>query len=218
VAAALGEHRPDVRVIGVQAEGAATVPESLQKGAAHSIDAPRTVADGIATGGISRLTYAHIERYVDDVVTVSDEEIATAVMYLLERTKQMVEGAGAVTVAALESDAVDIDGERVMAVLSGGNLSITTLQQLLTHALTNRRQLVQLRVRIRDEPGEMHVISGLIADFDANIRSVDHRRSIGDLTVGEAFLDFEVETSGESATDRLVESLECDGYEVSRLS
>lgn len=218
VAKAIAEKASSVRVVGVQAEDAATVPESLQKGAPQTIDSAQTIADGIATGGISELTYNLIDQHVDEVVTVSDTEIAHSIRYLLERTKQMVEGAGAATVAALLSGGIDVTNETVVPVLSGGNLSATMLQRTLTHELTYRKQLVQLRVQIIDEPGKMGDISTLIADENANIRSVNHERAVEELKVGEAYLDIRIETSGDRHTQRIVDEIKDAGYEATRLN
>ncbi|WP_121743452.1 threonine ammonia-lyase [Natronorubrum halophilum] len=217
IATAIGERSPDTRIVGVQADGAATVPQSLQAGEPRTRDSVQTIADGIATGGISDLTYDLISEYVDEVVTVSDTEIAESVLFLLERTKQMVEGAGAVSVAAMRSDRLDVRDEVVVPLLCGGNLSMTDLQTVLTHGLTHREQVVRLRVRIVDQPGEMSHISSIIADCGANIRDVNHERSAMDLDVGNAYLQFRIETSGASQTTRIVESIRDAGYAVENL-
>jgi len=216
--AALAELDPAVRVVGVQAEQAATVPESLDKGIPASIDSPKTIADGIATGGISELTLGLIDEYVDEVVTVSDDEIARAELLLLERAKQLVEAAGASSVAALLSDDLDVSDETVVPVLSGGNIDMSMLQTVLTQALTERSQLVRLRIRIEDQPGEMTTLSGLIADTGANIRTVRHDRAVDDLRVGEAYLVFQVVTNGTGHARTIVESVREAGYEVERVA
>ena len=218
VSAALAELDPDVRVVGVQAEAAATVPESLDKGIPVSIDSPKTIADGIATGGISELTFGLIEEHVDEVVTVSDDEIARAELLLLERAKQLVEAAGASSVAALFSDDLDVADETVVPILSGGNIDIAFLQTVLTQALTERSQLMRLRVRIEDEPGEMDNLSGMIADKGANIRTVRHDRAVDDLRVGEAYLVFQVVTSGSGHAESIIETVREAGYEVERVA
>ncbi|WP_135535048.1 threonine ammonia-lyase [Halostella pelagica] len=218
VAAALAETSPDTRVVGVQAEDAATVPRSLEKGEPHTIDSVQTIADGIATGGISELTHGLIEEYVDEVITVSDTEIAESVLFMLERTKQMVEGAGATSVAAMRSDRLDVSDEVVVPVLSGGNLSMTDLRTVLTHGLTHRGQVVRLRVHIVDQPGEMNRVSEIIADCGANIYEVNHERSVEELDVGNAYLQFRIETSGTDQTDRIVEAIRDAGYSVTRVS
>ena len=216
IATALAGVAPDVRVIGVQAEDAATVPESLDKGLPCGIGDPDTIADGIATGGISELTFGLIRDHVDEVVTVTDQEIAHAVLVLLERTKQLVEGAGAASVAALSSPDLDVRGERIVAVLGGGNIDMSMLQTVLTHALADRSQLLRLRVRIDDRPGKMAELSGLIADHGANIRSVRHDRAVDDLDVGDAYLVFQIVTSGASHADEIIRSIRDAGYEVER--
>ncbi|NHN46275.1 threonine ammonia-lyase [Halostella sp. JP-L12] len=218
VAAAVDETSPETRVVGVQAEAAATVPQSLDKGEPRTIDSVQTIADGIATGGISDLTYEMIAEHVDEVITVSDTEIAESVLFMLERTKQMVEGAGATTVAAMRSDRLDVRDEVVVPVLSGGNLSMTDLRTVLTHGLTHRGQVVRLRVHIVDRPGEMNRVSEIIADCGANIYEVNHERSVEELDVGNAYLQFRIETSGTDQTDRIVEAIRDAGYSVTRVS
>lgn len=218
IATVIDDQSPETRIIGVQAEGAATVPQSLQKGEPHSVESVQTIADGIATGGISPRTYNVIRNCVDEVVTVSDTEIAETVLFLLERTKQMIEGAGATTVAALRSDELAVDGEVVVPVLSGGNLSMTDLQTILTHGLSHRDQLVRLRVHIRDQPGEMSRISAIIAEHGANIFDVSHERAVKDLGIGNAYLQFRIETSGVDQTDRIIESIRERGYDISSWS
>ncbi|WP_135805982.1 threonine ammonia-lyase [Halorussus marinus] len=216
--AALAELDPEIRVVGVQAEQAATVPESLDKGIPASIDSPKTIADGIATGGISELTLGLIDDHVDEVVTVSDDEIARAELVLLERAKQLVEAAGASSVAALLSSDLDVADETVVPVLSGGNIDMSMLQTVLTQALTERSQLVRLRIRIEDQPGEMTTLSGLIGDTGANIRTVRHDRAVDDLRVGEAYLVFQVVTNGAGHARTIAESVREAGYEVERVA
>ncbi|MFW6045970.1 MAG: threonine ammonia-lyase, partial [Natronomonas sp.] len=136
IATAFDELSPDTRVVGVQATGAATVSESLDKGIPQTLDSVDTIADGIATGGISELTLSIIEDHVDEIVTVTNGEIAEAILILIERAKQVVEGAGAAAVAAIRSDELDVENETVMALLCGGNLDMTMLRAVLIHALT----------------------------------------------------------------------------------
>ncbi|MFP4589912.1 MAG: threonine ammonia-lyase [Halobacteriales archaeon] len=212
---ALATLAPEVRVVGVQAESAATVADSLDKGGPQSRAAVDTIADGIATGGISELTYGLIDRHVDDVVEVSDEAIARSILLLLERAKQLVEGAGAVTVAGMLHEDVDVAGETVVPVLSGGNLDMPMLQMVLDHALAERQQLLQLRVRIRDVPGKMSELAGILAAHDANIRTVRHERAVEDLAVGEAYLVFQVETAGSRHARDITGAIADAGYETS---
>jgi threonine dehydratase len=194
------------------------VPDSLQKGHPEGVDDPRTIADGIATGGISELTFGLVREHVDEVVVVSDDEIANAVLVLLERAKQLVEGAGAASVAALLSDDLDVTDETVVPLLCGGNIDMSMLQTVLTHALTDRQQLLRLRVRIEDEPGKMGEIASVIAERGANIRDVRHDRAVDDLQVGEAYLVFQVVTSGSEHARSVCESVRAAGYEVEQVN
>jgi len=218
VATAIKHLSPETRVVGVQATGAETVHQSLDKGFPVTLDEVDTIADGIATGGVSALTLSIIQERVDEVVTVSDDEIAGAILLLMEEAKQVVEGAGAASVAALCSDQLDVTGETVMPLLCGGNLDMTQLRTVLIHALTDRQQILQLRVRIDDRPGVLEDISGRIAAQDANIHDVRHDRSVEDLDVGEAYLVFTVEASGATHADTIVRAIREGGYPVENVN
>jgi len=214
VSTAIKHLSPETRVVGVQATGAETVHKSLDKGFPVTLDEVDTIADGIATGGISDRTFRIIQRNVDEVVTVSDTDIARAILLLMERAKQVVEGSGAASVAAILGDDLDVSGETVVPLLCGGNLDMTQLRTVLIHALTQREQLLRLRVRIDDRPGVLEEISGAIADQRANIHDVRHDRSVEDLDVGEAYLVFQVETSGAEHAADIVSVIDDLGYEV----
>ena len=218
VATAIKARAPDVRVVGVQTEGASTLAESIAAGELVAREEADTIADGIATGGLSELTFELLDAHLDDVVVVSDDDVASAILLLLERAKQMIEGAGATTAAALLDDAVvddlDLAGETVVPLLCGGNIDVTTLKEVLTHALVDRQQLIELTVRIDDTPGTMGEITTLIGAERANIRTVRHERSRPDLPVGDADLVFEVETNGPAHVRRVVEAVQDAGYPV----
>jgi len=218
VSTAIKHLSPETRVVGVQATGAETVHESLDKGMPVTLDEVDTIADGIATGGISETTFRIMQQHVDEVVTVSDTQIARAILVLMERTKQVVEGAGAASVAAILSDDLDVSDETVIPLLCGGNLDMTQLRTVLIHALTDRQQVLRLRVRIDDEPGVLEEISGIIADLGANIHDVRHDRSVDDLDVGEAYLVFNVETSGAEHAAAIVDTISNAGYPVENIA
>ncbi|MFB6244007.1 MAG: threonine ammonia-lyase [Halobaculum sp.] len=218
VATAFAHLSPETRVVGVQAEEAATVPDSLDKGIPQTLDSVNTIADGIATGGISELTLSIIEEHVDEVVTVNNSQIADAVLLLMERAKQVVEGAGAASVAAIRSADLDVTDEIVMPLLCGGNLDMTMLRAVLIHSLTQRKQILRLRVHIDDEPGKMSELSGIIAEHEANIQSVRHERAMEELDVGEAYLTFQVETSGAGHAADIVDHIAENGYHVEIVS
>ncbi|ARS91200.1 threonine ammonia-lyase [Natrarchaeobaculum aegyptiacum] len=214
IATAFADRSPETRVVGVQAAGAETVLDSLDKGAPQTLESVDTIADGIATGGISELTLSIMDHHVDEIVTVTNDEIARAVLVLLERSKQLVEGAGAAAVAAMRSDALEVDGERVVALLCGGNLDMTMLRTILVHALAQRKQILRVRVRIDDRPGKMADISGIIAEYGANIQTVRHDRALEELDVGDAYLIFQVETSGAEHAAQIVDAIESGGYDA----
>ncbi|PSQ16393.1 threonine ammonia-lyase, partial [Halobacteriales archaeon QS_8_69_73] len=214
VSTAIKHLSPETRVVGVQATGAETVHESLDKGFPVTLEEVDTIADGIATGGISEMTLRMIREHVDEVVTVTDTEIARAILLLMERAKQVVEGSGAASVAAVLGDDLDVGDETVMALLCGGNLDMTQLRTVLIYALAGRKQIIRIRVRIDDRPGRMEEISGVVADFGANIHDVRHDRSVADLDVGEAYLVFDVETSGAEHAADIVDGIAAEGYEV----
>ena len=214
IATAFAERRPETRIVGVQATGAQTIVDSLDKGVPQTLESVDTIADGIATGGVSELTMSIIERHVDEIVTVSDAAIADAILLLMERAKQVVEGAAAASVAALLSDELDVTDERVMPLLCGGNLDMTMLNEVVVHALTRRQQIIRLRVRIEDRPGKMQDISGVIAEHGANIQTVRHDRAMDDLDVGEAYLIFRVETSGATQAASILDAIAEHGYDV----
>ena len=214
VSTAITHLSPETRVVGVQATGAETVHESLDKGFPVTLEEVNTIADGIATGGISEMTLRMIQEHVDEVVTVTDTEIARAILLLMERAKQVVEGSGAASVAAILSDDLDVSGETVMPLLCGGNLDMTQLRTVLIYALAARKQYLRIRVRIDDRPGQLETVSGVIADYGANIHDVRHDRSVDDLDVGEAYLVFDVETSGAEHAADIVDGIAEADYEV----
>ena len=214
VSTAFTKLAPEVRIVGVQAEDAATVHESLDKGTPQLLSSVDTIADGIATGGISDLTLQLIEENVDEIVEVSDAEIANSILLLLERAKQLVEGAGAASVAAMLSEDLDVSGETVMPLLGGGNLDMTMLQTVLLHALAEREQLLQVRIKIKDQPGRMSELSGVFAEHHANILDVRHERAVADLDVGEAYLVFRVQTAGPAHAEAVIDAISALGYEV----
>ena len=214
VSTAITHLSPETRVVGVQATGAETVHESLDKGFPVTLKEVNTIADGIATGGISEMTLRMIQEHVDEVVTVTDTEIARAILLLMERAKQVVEGSGAASVAAVLSDDLDVGDETVMPLLCGGNLDMTQLRTVLIYALAGRKQVIRIRVRIDDRPGRLEEISGVIADLGANIHGVRHDRSVADLDIGEAYLVFDVETSGAEHAADIVDGIAAEGYEV----
>lgn len=204
---------PDIRVVGVQAAGAAAVPISLRAGRPVRLESCATIADGIAVGCPGDLTFAHISKLVDDVVTVTDEDITRAMVMLLERGKLVVEPAGAVGVAALMSGTVGTQGPLV-AVLSGGNIDPLLMMRIIERGLAAAGRYLRFRVRCTDRPGQLAALLALIGQQGANVDDVAHRRHDPRLRLGEVEVELSVETRGAEHSDRLMQALRSAGYEV----
>ena len=218
-ATALKGSLDDVRVVGVQAAGAASAARSLQKGSIQELDGVDTIADGIATRSVGRQTFPIIEEYVDEIVTVSDDDIAMAVTHLLERTKSLVEGAGAVGLAAMLADAFDYEeGEVVVPALCGGNIDMNVLTTVLTRGLIRTGRYLQIRTVLKDRPGALETFLEILADHRANILAVDHDRASRDVQMNAAEVELDVETRGTDHVEELLTALRNAGYEVEVLS
>jgi threonine dehydratase len=204
---------PQVRVIGVQAAGAAAVVTSLQAGRPVRLESYATIADGIAVGCPGDLTFAHISKLVDDVVTVTDEDVARTMVMLLERCKLVVEPAGAVGVAALMSGTVQVEGPLV-TVLSGGNIDPLLMMRIIERGLAAAGRYLRFRVRCTDRPGQLAALLSLIGQQGTNVDDVIHRRHDARLRLGEVEVVLSVETRGAEHSDRLVQALRSAGYEV----
>lgn len=206
IAVAVKSLRPEVRVIGVQARAMPGVVESLQAHERITTPAVRTIADGVAVPGPSDLTLGLIERYVDDVVAVPEEAIAQAVVTLIERTKLVVEGAGALGVAALLSGAVTPRG-RTVTLLSGGNIDINLLDRIVERGLLNEGRRQRISIAASNVPGELARITSAIAAGGANILEVDHELVAPGLPIGVARITVRLEVAGAEGFARLQAAL-----------
>ncbi|MEU8000162.1 threonine ammonia-lyase [Catellatospora sp. NPDC049111] len=205
--------RPDITVIGVQAAGAAAVPPALRAGRPVRLPSIATIADGIAVGRCGDLTFTHISKLVDEVVTVTDEEISRALLMLLERGKMVAEPAGAVGVAALLAGRVQVKTP-VVAVVSGGNIDPLLLLRVIEHGLSAAGRYLHVNVRCADRPGQLAALLSLIADQRANVLDVAHQRHDPRLHFGEVEVELSVETRGAEHSDQLVTALRTAGYQV----
>lgn len=206
VACAVKSTAPHVRVVGVQAQAMAGIVESLAAGTRHTVPAAQTLADGAAVSGPSELTLGLISRYADDVVAVSEEAIARAIVLLIERTKQVIEGAGALGVAAL-LEGVARPAGRTAVVLSGGNIDINLLDRIVERGLLNEGRRQRLTVAASNSPGELSRITRAIADAGGNVIEVGHELVTADLPVGVARLSFRLEVAGPEAFEDLKRQL-----------
>jgi threonine dehydratase len=215
IALAIKSLRPDVRVVGVEAEALPAAKRAREAGRLITIPPGETIADGIAVRTIGVNTFEMIERYVDELVTVTEEQIASAVLLLLEREKTVTEPACAVTLAAVTSGAVaDIAGRNVAMVLSGGNIDVNLLSRIIERGLINDGRLARLEVRVPDRPGALAALTALLAERGANVLALDHRRGGRGLWITEAEIALELETRGRSHVRELVAALDAAGYRV----
>jgi threonine dehydratase len=215
IATAVKAHDPDVRVVGVQAEGASSAAESLRKGEIYERESVDTIADGIATRRIGDRTFEVIRDRVDEVVTVDDESIAIALTYLLERHKALTEGAGAISLAALLSGAIEYDEEEVIVpACCGGNIDLNVLTTVVMRGLVATGRYLRFRTILKDQPGALVALGEIIAEYRANITAFHHDRTSRDVAMNDARVELEVETRGPDHVDDLLSALREAGYEV----
>jgi threonine dehydratase len=215
VALAIKARRPDVRVIGVQAGAIAAMRAALEHGHPVTVPPAATIADGIAVRQVGRHTFEIAAAAVDEVVTVSEEELANAILLFLEIEKTVVEGAGAAPLAALVNRALGLAGARVALVLSGGNIDVTMLARIIERGLVKDGRLVRLGVLLRDRPGELARLCTLIAGARANVVHIEHDRAFARWAgIGETEVELTLETSGRGQIDELLARLHADGYRV----
>ncbi|MGW1276369.1 threonine ammonia-lyase [Streptomyces tsukubensis] len=214
VAVAVKAVRPDVRIVGVQAEGAAAYPPSLAAGRPVAVRTPVTMADGIKVGRPGDLPFRIIEELVDDVRTVSEDELSSALLLCLERAKLVVEPAGASPVAALLSDPAAFSAGPVVAVLSGGNVDPLLLQRILRHGMAAGGRYLSLRLRLTDRPGALATLLGTLSLLDANVLDVSHVRTDPRLGLAEVEVELQLETKGPDHCDEVADTLRNEGYAV----
>jgi threonine dehydratase len=214
IATAVKAKRPDVRVIGVQAEMAAAYPQSLVDGKPVALDRMATMADGIAVGCPGEVPYVIIQELVDSIETVTEEELSRALLFLIERAKMVVEPAGAATVARLLSAGPGACEGPVVAVLSGGNIDPLLLLRIIRHGLAAAGRYLQFRVRVPDSPGSLAGLLSDLAEADANVLEIEHVRTAATLSVDEVEIDVQVETKGSEHCEELLGTLREKGYSV----
>ncbi|HZG03355.1 MAG TPA: threonine ammonia-lyase [Streptomyces sp.] len=213
VALAVKSLRPDVRVIGVQAEGAAAYPPSLAAGRPVALESVSTMADGIKVGRPGDVPFKIVGELVDEVRTVSEDALSSALLLCLERAKLVVEPAGASPVAALLSDPESFEGP-VVAVLSGGNVDPLVLQRTLRHGMAAAGRYLSLRLRLTDRPGALAALLGELSVADANVLDVSHVRTDPRLGLTEAEVEVHLETKGPQHCAEVTAALRRAGYTV----
>jgi threonine dehydratase len=209
--------RPTARVIGVQTEQLAGMRAALEAGRPVTLEPAQTLADGIAVKRVGDLTLELARRVVDEVVTVSEEEIASAILYLLEREKTVAEGAGAVAVAALMHHRLaGLSGRRVAAVVSGGNIDVNLVARIIERGLVKDGRLVRIAVALLDKPGQLARVSAIVAELRANVIEVHHARAFAS-RLGDTTLQLTLETRGPEHVQEILQALRERGYAVEQL-
>ena len=206
--------RPDITIIGVQAAGAPACRASLDAGELRTLPAITTIADGIAVKRPGELTFSIISRLVDDVVLVDDEAIIGAVLFLMERSKMLVEGAGAAGVAALLSGAVALPGKKVLVPLTGGNIDINLVGRFIEHGLASAGRYFVIHTRLTDRPGELMRLLSIISDMRINVIDVRHQRISSRLPIMEREETLTLETRDRAQCEELLQRLRASGYIV----
>ena len=214
VASALRQLKPACRIIGVQAAGAASMADSLRAGNILTLPEVHTVADGIQVKTPGEKTFAICREAVDEVVTVGEAEIASAILTVLERQKLMVEGAGAVGVAAAMSGELDLRGKTVCALLSGGNLDVTMLERIITRGLAREGRTVGFSTVLPDRPRALAGLLGIVSELGANVLEVSHERSSLKADLGSTVVHLLVETRNRAHVDELFDALHREGYQL----
>lgn len=210
VATAVKAIKPDVHIVGVQADGASTVAASLDKGTVVPLDTVATIADGIACRRLGDMTFEAIQEHVDEIVTVSEAEIAAAILFLLERTKTTVEGAGAVTLAAAMNGHVDLEGKVSCAVVSGGNIDMTLMSRIIQQGLVKEGRVAVIEGTILDKPGAIARLLNVLAEAKANVLDVRHDRQRGGMALNRTHVEVHVETAGMDHVQRLGAAIAVD--------
>ncbi len=206
--------KPNVKVYGVQAEGAPSMTRSLGEGRRVRLDSVSTIADGIAVKEPGVNTYDLCSKYVDEIVTVSDDEVAAAILTLIEQQKLVAEGAGAVSVAAAMFNKVPIKGKKVVCVVSGGNIDVTSLNRVITRGLVKNGRDCTVTVVLSDKPGQLSKVCSVIGDLGANILSVEHKRNSSNTEISGCKLHIEMETLNHEHIDKIKNGLREAGFTV----
>ncbi len=205
---------PDTKVYGVQAAGAPSMINSMEKGEKTALPHVATIADGIAVKCPGCITFDMCKDYVDEIVTVSDDEISSAILELIEKHKMIAEGAGAVAVAAVMFDKIDVENKNVVCVVSGGNIDVNILSRVISRGLLKAGRTIDITVALSDKPGQLQNVSSIIAGHGANVVSVSYDRSDEDMDINSCFLRIRMETRNKDHADEIVSTLKENQYEI----
>ena len=217
IACAVKESRPAVKVFGVQPAKIPSMKAAVEAGKPVTLDSAKTIADGIAVRRAGERTLPLVQKYVDDIVTVEEEEIANAILLLLEREKTLAEGAGAAAIAAVLNRKVRLENKRVAVLVCGGNIDVTLLARIIERGLVKDGRLVRLRVHLPDYPGALHRLTGILAEHRANIVETAYDRAYHGVNLGDTAIDITMETRGPEHIAELLAALVVAGYPHERI-
>jgi threonine dehydratase len=217
IACAVKETNPNVEVYGVQPARLPSMKVAIAEGHPVTLSPAATIADGIAVRRAGERTLPLVRKYVDDIVTVDEEEIANAILLLLEREKTLAEGAGAAAIAALLNHKLPLAGKKVAVLVCGGNIDVTLLSRIIERGLVKDGRLVRLRVHLPDYPGALHKLTGILAQHRANIVETSYDRAYYGVNLGDTAIDITMETRGPDHIAELLSALGAAGYAHERV-
>lgn len=214
IAYAIKSIRPSIKVYGVQAAGAPGMYNSIKSGKIECLDSVSTIADGIAVKQPGENTFQLIQKYVDDIALVTEDEISSAILALIEKQKMIAEGAGAVSVAAAMFDKFPLHGKKVVSVVSGGNIDVTSLNRVIKRGLMKSGRSTSLLIELIDKPGQLKDVSRIIADCGGNVTSVHHERAGDTESVNGCYLRIAMETRNYEHVEEITEALKKEGFRI----
>ena len=217
IACAIKESRPGIRVIGVQTARLPSMATALAQHGPVTIDPSTTIADGIAVRRAGAVTYPTVARYVDEIVTVDEDEIASAILVLLEREKTLAEGAGATALAALLQQKTSLGNVPTAVLVCGGNIDVTLLARIIERGLVQDGRLILLRIHLLDRPGALTDLTRVIASHRVNIVNTLYNRSYYGVNLGDTAIDITMETRGPEHVAELLTALDAEGYRHTRV-
>ena len=212
VAYAIKALNPNVKVYGVQASGAPSMVNSIKEGKIKRLASVTTIADGIAVKEPGDLTFDIVSQYVDELVTVTDDEVAAAILALIEQQKLCAEGAGAVSVAAAMFNKVPVAGKKVVCLVSGGNIDVTILSRVIDRGLLKSGRTLSIQVNLVDKPGQLQGVANCIADAGGNVTYINHEKATEDMSITDAYLRITMETKNFEHIDEILTALSDAGF------
>ena len=214
IAFAIKSLRPGIKVYGVQAAGAPSMYNSIKNGKIERLPSVSTIADGIAVKEPGVNTFDLISKYVDDIATVTDDEISSAILALIEKQKMIAEGAGAVSIAAAMFNKFPIEGKKVVCLVSGGNIDVTILSRVISRGLMKSGRNASLRIELIDKPGQLKDVSRIISDCGANVTGVHHERESSTADVNGCYLRITMETRNYEHVQEIKDALKAEGFKI----